>query len=295
MTVVQAGNAQSLVAEWYAYVGGPASAMTGVTIGITSIATGAVALAPTAVGITAPATGINVYSWAVPSNQPGGDYLVAWSGVDPQGDTVNATEVVTVTVAGTAYASLATLKAMLSIVDSSRDTLLTLDLATATEQVDRKTGRSFLAASAATTRTVPVAGNLTHDGALIVPDISSVTDLALTTGTPGAWTSLVSTSYYVAPEDALVRGYPVSLLRAAYLTTPWAYSPYVQVTARWGWPAVPAAVQKATLLLASRLYARRLSPEGIVVGSQDWGGIRVTRTDADVFELLSPYMLPGFA
>lgn len=291
---VQAGATVSLTAEWYAYVGGPASVMTGVTIGITSVATGAVALAPTSAGVNTPATGINTYSWVTSGSLAAGDYLAAWSGTDPQGDTVGATEIVSVTAAGTSYASLATLKAMLGIVDTSRDALLQIELTAAAEQVDRKCGRTFTIAAVASTRTIPVSGNLTSGNALIVPDIADPTGLAVTTGTPGAWTSLASTSFYVAPEDAIVRGFPISLLRSAYLATPWAYAPYVQVTARWGWPAVPAAVQKATLLIAARLYARRLSPEGII-GSQDWGGIRVARIDPDVLGLLSPYMLPGFA
>ena len=41
------------------------------------------------------------------------------------------------------YSDLATLKAALSITDSSRDTLLTLALNTASEQIDTIAGRTF--------------------------------------------------------------------------------------------------------------------------------------------------------
>ena len=45
------------------------------------------------------------------------------------------------------------------------------------------------------------------------------------------------------------------------------------------------SVQQATLLLASRLYKRRLSPEG-VAGWNDVGVVRITATDPDISRLL---------
>lgn len=44
-------------------------------------------------------------------------------------------------------------------------------------------------------------------------------------------------------------------------------------------------VQEATLLLASRLYKRRLSPEG-VAGWADLGVVRITAQDPDIDRLL---------
>jgi hypothetical protein len=44
-------------------------------------------------------------------------------------------------------------------------------------------------------------------------------------------------------------------------------------------------VQQATLLLASRLYKRRLSPEG-VAGWNDVGVVRIVATDPDIARLL---------
>jgi len=294
VTTYLQGSTAQLVATWLNYPGGAAQPVTGVTIGIVRISNGAVALATTATGVTYPATGVNAYNWVIGALAPA-DYLVTWTATDAQADTITATEVATVAASIDTYGDLATLKAMLAITDTSRDALLLADLKAAKEQIDNMTGRSFLPAATATTRTIRVDGNVDTDGNLLVPDIASTTDLAVETGVPGAYASLVSTSYYAAPEDAPTIGAPYSLLRSAYLATPWIYQPYVRITARWGWPATPASVTKAGLLLASRLYARRLSPEG-VVGSVDWGGgLRVARTDADVMALLSAYMLPGFA
>ncbi|MDX2921298.1 hypothetical protein PV370_25695, partial [Streptomyces sp. NE06-03C] len=67
----------------------------------------------------------------------------------------------------------------------------------------------------------------------------------------------------------------------------------VQVTARWGWPAVPDEIVQATLIQAARLYKRKDSPEG-VTGSAEWGVVRLSRRDPDVWALIEHYVLPGF-
>jgi hypothetical protein len=63
----------------------------------------------------------------------------------------------------------------------------------------------------------------------------------------------------------------------------------VRVTARWGWPSVPDGVAQAAALLAARLYRRKDSPEG-VLGSSEWGAVRVARFDPDVEGLIAPYI-----
>lgn len=62
------------------------------------------------------------------------------------------------------------------------------------------------------------------------------------------------------------------------------------VSARWGWPAVPDAVIQANLMLAAKLWQRRLSPSGIQ-GSADAGFIRVHGIDRDIEALLAPYVV----
>lgn len=64
----------------------------------------------------------------------------------------------------------------------------------------------------------------------------------------------------------------------------------VRVTGTWGWPAVPADINQACLLLAARIYRRKDSPDG-VTGWQDIGMMRVGRSDPDVSTLLDPYYL----
>lgn len=50
-------------------------------------------------------------------------------------------------------------------------------------------------------------------------------------------------------------------------------------------PVVPPTLYEACLLLTSRLFRRRLSPEG-VAGFGDFGAVRVSYTDPDVERLI---------
>jgi hypothetical protein len=62
----------------------------------------------------------------------------------------------------------------------------------------------------------------------------------------------------------------------------------VQVTATWGWPAVPFSVKQAALQVAAELFKLKDSPFGIV-GAADWGLMRITRQNPVVADMLAPY------
>src|SRR5688572_4618802 len=100
VTNVGQGSSVTLTVEWRMYAGGPLVNVTGVTVQIVNLTTAAVVIGPTSTGVTNPITGVNAYTWAIPGGQAAGDYLVSWSGTDPQAETVGATETITVTVAG---------------------------------------------------------------------------------------------------------------------------------------------------------------------------------------------------
>ncbi len=57
---------------------------------------------------------------------------------------------------------------------------------------------------------------------------------------------------------------------------------------------VPANIREATLELTSRLFRRRLSPEG-VAGFGDFGAVRVSGIDPDIERLITPQRSWGFA
>lgn len=64
----------------------------------------------------------------------------------------------------------------------------------------------------------------------------------------------------------------------------------LQITAKWGWPAIPAQVTQACLMQSARTLKRRYSPEG-VAGFGEFGAVRVNSLDVDVQRLLADYRL----
>lgn len=198
--------------------------------------------------------------------------------------------------ARTEYATLAELKAMITM-DSAvvdRDGLLAKALDAAHDSIDRKCGRRFYLDGAATARTYDPSDRVVSDRGrqfLLVDDVGSLTGFAVATGV-SVFTAVSGTVEH-RPENALARGRAITSLMLA--DQAWPTDPFtrVRVTARWGWPTVPSEISEATLLHANRLFARAKSPAG-VVGTAEWGQIRLTRSDADVMDLIGPFVRPGF-
>ncbi|MFJ8163816.1 head-tail connector protein [Streptomyces sp. NPDC096136] len=192
------------------------------------------------------------------------------------------------------YAALSVLKQMLGVEDSdtSRDVLLTSALAAASRSIDTATGRRFYLDPVASPRTYRPADRTVNDtgGARLLLDDAGADPVTVETGSAGTWTAL--SDYETGPENALARGRPItSLIRASGR---WGTGPArVRVTARWGWPAVPDEIVQATLIQAARLFKRKDSPEG-VTGSAEWGVVRLSRRDPDVWGLIEHFVLPGF-
>lgn len=190
------------------------------------------------------------------------------------------------------YTDLATVKAALGK-DSAddRDDLITNAIASASRLIDRRTGRRFYADTTATARLyTPTSATLTDlgDVAILVDDIASITDLAVAYGTTGtSWTDV--DEYETGPDNALSYGRPITQIRGVYGWLPGLVR--LQVTARWGWPAVPDEISQAATLLAARLYRRKDSPQG-VIASAEWGAVRVSRFDPDVEALIGPFIRP---
>lgn len=189
------------------------------------------------------------------------------------------------------YADLLTVKAGLGKTTADdRDDLIEQAIAAASRMIDSRTGRRFYADRVATARTFPVIGRtgyMAGEQVAYVDDIASLTDLAVATGTTGSWTAVAA--WEAGPDNAAAYGRPWTQIRGAFGWLP--ATGRVQVTARWGWPAVPDEITQAATLLAARLYRRKDSPQG-VLGSADWGVIRVSRFDPDVEALIAPYAAP---
>jgi hypothetical protein len=193
------------------------------------------------------------------------------------------------------YAELATLRKMLNLEedDTTRDDLLGQALTTASRSIDKTCGRRFWLDPAPVARAYRLRGRIVseQDGdVLLVDDLGSEAGLTVETGTSGNWSTV--TGYETVPDNALADGRPITaLLRVG---GSWGSSSgRVRVTGQFGWPTVPDDIETATLLQASRLYKRKDSPEG-VTGSAEWGVVRLSRRDPDVWNLIEQYVLPGF-
>ena len=98
--------------------------------------------------------------------------------------------------------------------------------------------------------------------------------------------------YVLEPRNAAVKGRPWTqmLVRPNSQFKPTGAADEVAVTALWGWSAVPATIEAATKLQASRFLSRRESPYG-VAGSPDTGSeLRLlARLDVDVAVMVSDF------
>lgn len=194
------------------------------------------------------------------------------------------------------YTSLATVKDMLGKTTADdRDNLITAAIVAGASWIDRRTGRSFGADTSTSQRVFRPRGRVICDGTdeiLRVDDFATETGLVVetATGIGGTWTAV--TTYETGPDNAAAYGKSYSQIRATAGWIP--YAGKVRVTARWGWPMVPDEIAQANALLAARLYRRKDSPQG-VLGSPEWGPMRVSRADPDVESLIAPFVIPLIA
>lgn len=164
--------------------------------------------------------------------------------------------------------------------------------------IDAWTQRRFWQDAAVATRTY-----LVNDASQVyVDDISTRTGLVVKTGTDGATfgTTWASTDYVLEPRNADVVGsgstadpHAFWLLRATgnRAFTVHGTRPTLQVTARFGWSAVPYEVNEAALLKAASLFKRKDAPFA-VAGFDGFGAVRIGPNDPDVKALLAPFRVP---
>lgn len=182
------------------------------------------------------------------------------------------------------YATVAQLQDRLTS-RTSATSAVTLALADASEAVESYCGRVFTLDTVATARVyLPQSRDL-----VLTDDIGETASLAVATGLDGiSWAAMSATDWWTYPVNALAKNRPITQI-ASFNGFPMWIRPTVQVTAKWGWPAVPASVTEATLLMASRLYERRSSPSG-VAGFGDAGVVRIGAQDVDVARMLNNFV-----
>jgi hypothetical protein len=280
--------------------------------GVETLTNATVTLTLTAPDGTHPAASITnqstgVYTAPVAPDQAG-EWIYRWTATGAATTAEDGSFLVEPNLAGTLYATVGELREALK-----DDTALRLDagkleqrLRSASRAVDDWCSRPlhrFWLDPIPTSRTYR-----TRDlWCASVDDIGSTTGLVVKTDSDGdgvfetTWT--IDTDFQLEPLNAAGNGgaYRWNRLVAVGSKTfpyPLGYGsrPTLQVTARHGWSQIPDPVREATLLKAIRLNRRPDAPFGNEAGGLEFGPIRITREDADVVGLLTPYRIPtGFA
>lgn len=193
------------------------------------------------------------------------------------------------------YATTAELKSYLRITDAVDDAELALAVTAASRAIDHATNRQFGQVSPVQARIYTARFDRhTWDRWVIdTDDISSATGLLINLDDNDDQVfDKPITDFRLAPvnEDEKARPWTQIVVNRDSTNIPTSIRDSVQVTALWGWAAVPTTIKQATLLQASRFFHRRNSPWGIA-GSPDTGSeLRLLdRVDVDVMVMVRSY------
>lgn len=197
---------------------------------------------------------------------------------------------------GDPYATTPVLKTRLNITDTTEDTSLLLALNSASQEIEGICGRQFNDAGSTSAR-IYYPDTLTT---VVVDDFSTTVGLVVAADYSNAGTyttTIASGNYQLEPLNGIVdgsTGWPFYRIRAIQTWYPLWYTSIgdprtsIQITARWGWTAVPPPIQEACLLLAEEIFKLKDAPFG-VAGFGAMGAVRV-RENPKVMALLQRYI-----
>jgi hypothetical protein len=188
------------------------------------------------------------------------------------------------------YATAAELAHFMGDAVATDDAELTLAIETASRSVDRITGRQFGSLDAPESRQYSARYDTYRRRWIIDTDDFATTD-AMAVETIGSQYDSLIESWLPAPVNAVVDGkvWTQLVIDSGSAVVPTAAEGGVRVTATWGWPQVPQTIKLATLIQASRLFARRHAPFG-VAGNPEVGQLRLLeRLDPDVAISVRPF------
>ncbi len=201
----------------------------------------------------------------------------------------------------TLYAQVAELRSHLRIEDNTEDDNLREVLHAACRKIDNYCGWQFYPDTATDTRTYET----DHAKILTLPDpISTTVGLVVASDSNGdgtfdlTWT--LNTHYELQPlnnRKGGISGYPYHVLHSRQnggQSWPGVGSgeARVEITATFGWAAIPDTVHFAALLQAAKWHERRESRDGLVAFEAGGGGRVPFGLDSDVRNLLQQYRSP---
>ena len=193
------------------------------------------------------------------------------------------------------YCALSELKSFVNISDSTDDTELEDAVNSASRQIDAYCGRKFFADGVTSAKVY----RTSNPYQVTVDDISTSTGLVLKydDNDDGTYeTTVASTDFILLPLNAEAFGISglgftsIELLTDGSHEFPTVRSnnrPRIQVTANWGFAAVPEPVRQACLMLSSENFAMRNTPLGIA-GVGEFGVLAV-RQNRQITRMLDPY------
>lgn len=193
------------------------------------------------------------------------------------------------------YATLAEVKARLSITDTADDAILEAIIEAVSRSIDATTGRRFWKDASAVTRALTAE----FTDLLYVPDLVSITTLKTDENGDRTYeVTWATTDYDTEPEGGIVggiTGWPITAIRARADSSSQQRSfprdrRAVEISGIWGWNAIPDAINEAALIQSARLHKRKDAPFG-VAGSGEFGQTTfIARLDPDVKILVAPFV-----
>lgn len=188
------------------------------------------------------------------------------------------------------YATLAQVKAALRLTDNADDTLLESAIESASRRIDGYCSRFFYKTAQTPIQVYPATlYELGTQDDIANTSVTLKIDSAGDGSYATTWTQ--GQQYQLEPLNASLTGKPYRRVLAinGYNFPIAVDKPLVQITAQWGWNAVPSDVTQACVLLSMRQFARLNAALG-VVGFADMA-MQVRAVDPDVRDLLQQFVL----
>jgi hypothetical protein len=165
----------------------------------------------------------------------------------------------------------------------------------ASGMINDDTGRNF-ATRAGIAKTFSVQAR--NDYTLKLPDFTAITSLKVDDDDDGVFETTIAATGYELTGSSDDDGWPFDCVRLLDRCFPTGGRRVrrIEVTADWGWAAVPAGIVKATTLLAARIGGREgSSATGLMSFGGEAGGAYIRTNDPDYRHAIRRYIRPMVA